>query len=172
MLSHYSKEKAIYVVTQFNHPLEFTDEAKKATACLRQSNIPVLNQSVLLSGVNDNADTLVELFNSLIEIGISPYYLFQCRPIKGVEGYFTVPFIKGIKIAEEARARLSGISKRFRYALSHINGKMEILGLTSDKKLLLKQHQAKEDNIINNIFTYPITEKTYWIPDDVEYNIL
>ena len=172
ILSKYNKQKPLYVVTQFNHPRELTLEAKMASEVLREARISVLHQSVMLAGVNDNVQTLVDLFNGLIENGISPYYLFQCRPIKGVEGYFTVPFTKGVEIVEEVRTRLSGVAKRFRYALSHINGKMEILGITQKGELLVKQHQAKDPKNLNKIFTVPLSDKTYWLPDDIEYNLL
>ena len=85
ILAKYKNKKTIYVVTQFNHYNEFTDEAKKSIELLRENGVPVLNQTVLLAGVNDNPQTLVKLFNRLVEAGISPYYLFQCRPLKGVK---------------------------------------------------------------------------------------
>lgn len=172
MLAKYRKQKTIYVVTQFNHPRELTAEAEAAINILREIGIHTLNQSVLLAGVNDNADTLVKLFNGLIGLGVSPYYLFQCRPIKGVKGYFTVPFSKGWPIVEETRARLSGVAKRFRFAMSHIKGKMEIIGMTQAGEMLLKQHQAKDEVNLNKIFMVPVNDNTYWLPDNIEYNIL
>ncbi|MFW5780540.1 MAG: KamA family radical SAM protein [Bacillota bacterium] len=172
ILKKYKKKKPIYVVTQFNHPRELTEDAKMATDMLREAGIPVLNQTVLLSGVNDNPDTLVDLFNGLVQRGITPYYLFQCRPLKGVKGYFTVPFAKGVKIVDEARARLSGVTKRFRFAMSHVKGKIEIIGLTQSGRLLLKQHQAKDNSNLNKIFTSPIDKDTHWLDDDFEYELL
>lgn len=172
ILMKYKKKKSIYVVTQFNHPIELTDEAKRATDILKESGIPVLNQTVLLSGVNDKATILAELFNKLVENGISPYYLFQCRPLKGVLGYFTVPLLKAVEIVDRTRAKLSGVAKRFRFSMSHIKGKMEIIGTTQGGRLILKQHQAKDNDNLNKFFTVPINEETYWLPDEIDYELL
>ncbi|MGI6213508.1 MAG: KamA family radical SAM protein [Christensenellales bacterium] len=172
ILAKYRKQKNIYVVTQFNHPRELTEEAQKAIEALNQIGIHMLNQTVLLAGVNDNANTLVRLFNGLVALGVSPYYLFQCRPIKGVKGYFNVPFSKGWPIVEETRAQLSGLAKRFRFAMSHIKGKMEILGITESGEMLLKQHQAKNEKHLNKIFTVRIDKNTSWLPDNIEYKPL
>ncbi|MFA5450295.1 MAG: radical SAM protein, partial [Clostridia bacterium] len=167
LFTRYGKNKKVYVVTQFNHANEFTKEALQAINTLLSAGVPILNQTVLLAGVNDTPDTLATLFNKLAESGISPYYLFQCRPVKGVQNYFSVPFVKSVEIVDAARAKLSGVAKRFRYCMSHIRGKMEIVGLTQNKHLLLKQHQAKDMSEINRLFTAQITDDSNWLPDDI-----
>ena len=172
ILKKYSKKKTLYVVTQFNHPREFTKESIGAIKKLRNSGVEVLNQTVLLSGVNDDPKTLSTLFNLLVENYITPYYLFQCRPVKGVKGFFAVPIEEGIGIVDQTKALLSGVAKRFKYCLSHVNGKIEILGKTKNKQLLLKQHQAKEKHLINKIFSVPLYEGQTWLKDDVEYNFI
>lgn len=172
LMQKYRRKKAIYIVTQFNHPNEFTAKALRATKLFRKAGIPILNQSVLLSGVNDNADTLVNLFNGLIANGITPYYLFQCRPVKGVKGYFTVPLLRAVDIVDETRSRLNGLAKRFRFSMSHITGKIEIIGKTQDNRLVLKQHQARDNKNLNNLFTVKANEKTSWLPDDYDYELL
>ncbi|HHU43992.1 MAG: KamA family radical SAM protein [Bacillota bacterium] len=172
ILKKYKRKKTIYLVTQFNHPRELTQEAKEATDTLREAGIPILNQSVLLAGVNDDPDTLVELFNGLVERAITPYYLFQCRPLKGVKGYFTVPFVKGVKIVDKTRARLSGVTKRFKFVMSHVKGKIEIVGLTQSGRLLLKQHQAKDKRNLNKIFTAKIDENSHWLDNNFKYEFL
>ena len=167
MLYEYGKKKTVYVVTQFNHPKELTKEALRATDLLRQAGVPVLNQTVLLKGVNDNENTLAKLFNALAQNGISPYYLFQCRPVKGVKGLFAVPLIQACEIVDKTRIKLSGIAKRFRYAMSHIKGKLEIIGLNENNELLLKQHQAKNNNDLNNFYTVKVDNNSYWLTDDL-----
>jgi lysine 2,3-aminomutase len=67
--------KAVYVVLHVNHARELTDRAKAACAQLADAGIPLLSQSVLLKGVNDNAETLGELMRALVENRIKPYYL-------------------------------------------------------------------------------------------------
>jgi KamA family protein len=172
ILTRYSKLKTVYVVTQFNHPRELTAEAVKATDTLREAGVPVLNQTVLLAGVNDNSDTLVELFNNLVKNGITPYYLFQCRPVKGVKSHFAVPLLDAIKIVDKTRALLSGPAKRFRFSMSHVKGKIEIIGIAGKNKLILKQHQAKNNYDLNRLFTIKVRKSDRWLPDVLNYKEL
>ena len=95
ILKKYSKKKQIYIVTQFNHPNEVTEESKKAIKMLQKIGIVVKNQTVLLKGVNDDSHVLGSLLKKLTSIGVVPYYIFQCRPVKGVKGQFQVPFERG-----------------------------------------------------------------------------
>jgi len=172
MLSSYAAKKQIYIVTQFNHPNEITEQSIEACETFRKNGIPVLNQSVLLAGVNDNPKTLIELFNCLVAHGITPYYLFQCRPVKGVKGYFSLPLLKAAEVVDVTRAGLSGPAKRFRFSMSHVSGKIEIVGKTKDNKLVFKQHQAKDNADLNNLFTVDIGEEATWLTDKFEYELL
>lgn len=172
MLQSYRRLKPIYIVTQFNHVREITPVSTQAVKLFRTAGIPVLNQTVLMRGVNATVDDLCSLFNGLISIGISPYYLFQCRPVKGVKDYFAVPLLEGAEIVDETRARLSGPAKRFRYAMSHISGKIEILGRTKDGRLLIKQHQAKQNDNHNRILTVKLRDTDGWLADDFTYEEL
>jgi len=168
LFKKYGKKKKIFVVTQFNHANEFTEESLQAINLLLEAGVPILNQTVLLAGVNDTPEALHELFNKLTEHGISPYYLFQCRPVKGVQNYFAVPLVQATKIVDQARSMLSGVAKRFRYCMSHVRGKIEILGTTKDSRLILKQHQSKDMQEINQIFTVEINDDSCWLPDEIE----
>ena len=67
----------------------------------------VLNQSVLLAGVNDNLDTLIALSQRLIEIGVLPYYLHQLDRVQG-SAHFEVPIDKGRRLIESMRLQLPG----------------------------------------------------------------
>ena len=98
-----------YLMTQFNHPRELTKESIKAVSLFVDAGIPAMNQSVLLRGVNDNADVLEELCNSLLFNRIKPYYLFQGDMVVGTE-YFRVPIKRGLEIEHELRLRLSGLA--------------------------------------------------------------
>ncbi|MDD4316813.1 MAG: KamA family radical SAM protein [Clostridia bacterium] len=167
LFEKYGKIKTIYLVTQFNHPRELTKEALLATDMLRQAGIPVLNQTVLLKGINDSPETLAALFNGLAANGISPYYLFQCRPVKGVKGLFAVPLLEAYDIVDSTRGRLSGIAKRFRFIMSHITGKLEILGKINDSTLVLKQHQARDNEDSNRIFTVEADVSSVWLDDSL-----
>ena len=98
-----------YLMTQFNHPRELTDESIRAVSLFVDAGIPAMNQSVLLRGVNDNADTLEELCNRLLFCRVKPYYLFQGDMVVGTE-YFRVPIRRGLEIERELRLRLSGLA--------------------------------------------------------------
>ncbi len=172
ILKKYKFQKTIYVVTQFNHPREFTNQAREAIITLREHGIPVLNQTVLLSGINDNADTLASLFNQLVEVGVSPYYLFQCRPLKGVKSHFAIPLLRAVDIVDKTRAKLSGVAKRFRFSMSHIKGKIEILGKTKVDRIILKQHQARDNKDLNKFFTVSLDDNATWLPADFTYELL
>ena len=130
ILSTYSRpNRRLYVVTQFNHPNEITAQSIEAVDNLIRSGVIINNQTVLLKGVNDNPVTIANLLNSLVGIGVNPYYVFQCRPVKRVKHHFQVPLLKGVEIIEKAKEQCNGISKKFRYILSHRTGKIEILGI-------------------------------------------
>ncbi len=100
----------ITLVTHFNHPKECTEEARIAIRNLRTiGGVLVLNQSVLLRGVNDSVDTLEILNYSLISMGVKPYYLHQCDEVYGVS-HFQVPISRGQEMYKALRGRMSGIS--------------------------------------------------------------
>ena len=63
------------------------------------------------------------------------------------------------------RANLSGIAKRFRFAMSHVRGKIEILGKLGEDRVLFKQHQAKHIKDANRIFSLKVSEGDLW-PDE------
>lgn len=165
ILEHYNKIKQIYVVTHFNHPNEITRESAKAVEALRNIGIAVRNQTVLLKGINDNPDTMADLMKGLTKIGVIPYYIFQCRPVSGVKNQFQVPFKKGIKIIDDARAKMDGISKSFKYAMSHPTGKIEIIGSMDDGELIFKYHQAKYDGDQGRLMRIKVTDSQAWLPD-------
>ena len=98
----------LFVLTQFNHPDECTIEAFEAADRLRKAGVPMLNQMVLLRGVNDDADTITELGRRLLVMGIKPYYLHQMDAVKGT-AHFRVSPRKGVAIMRELRAQASGL---------------------------------------------------------------
>jgi len=99
---------------------------------------------VLLRGVNDDPQTLGTLLRQLTAMGCMPYYIFQCRPVKGVKGGFQVPLHEGYAIVEAAKAMQNGFGKHLRYCLSHPTGKIELLGKTDSGDMITKYHEAKD----------------------------
>ncbi|MCP3968397.1 MAG: KamA family radical SAM protein [Lentisphaerae bacterium] len=100
---------SVWLMSHFNHPHEVTLEALEACRKLISRGIPVLNQTVLLAGVNDNADVLEDLFRKLIANRIKPHYLFHVDPVRGVR-HFATGIAKGLEILEEFRPRLSSLA--------------------------------------------------------------
>ncbi len=165
LFKKYSRlDKRIYVTTQFNHPKEITPQSTIAVNNLLKSGVLVNNQTVLLKTVNDNSSTLSTLLKELIRIGVAPYYIFQCRPVKRVKYHFQVPIYKGINIVKEAKIKCDGLSKRFKYVMSHKTGKIEILGVMNGS-IYFKYHQAKNEKDLGRIFSRKINKKAGWLDD-------
>lgn len=157
----------IYVVTHINHPREIASETIEAVRGLNESGVTVSCQTVLLKGINDSVEVMVELMNSLVAAGIVPYYIFQCRPVKRVQKSFQIPIARGIRIIEEAKGQLSGLAKRFKYAMSHQIGKIEIVGLLEDQ-IVFKIHDARYTGQTGVMFMRPEEEINGWLNDDLE----
>ncbi|MEW6440349.1 MAG: KamA family radical SAM protein [bacterium] len=98
----------IWLNTQFNHPGEITAESAAACERLLRAGVPVNNQTVLLKGINDDAETMKSLCRGLLRIRVRPYYLHQCDPVEGA-GHFRTPLQTGIRILEEMQGRVSGL---------------------------------------------------------------
>ncbi|QSH40552.1 KamA family radical SAM protein [Lentisphaerota bacterium ZTH] len=100
---------SLWLMTHFNHPNEVTPEAVKACMRVIHKGVPVLNQTVLMAGVNDNAAVLEKLFRKLIASRIKPHYLFHIDPVRGVR-HFSTGIDKGLEILREFRPRLSSLA--------------------------------------------------------------
>ena len=95
------------VVLHTNHAQEINDEIKTCVRKLKAAGITVLNQSVLLTGVNDSVDALVELSEALFESGIQPYYLHALDKVRGA-AHFDMDREKAIKLHWEVAQKISG----------------------------------------------------------------
>lgn len=96
-----------YVVVHINHPHEIDSAVESALARLSAAGIVLLNQAVLLRGVNDNIDTLIELSQKLVDLRVLPYYLHQLDRVQGA-AHFEVPITKGLDLIAQLRSRLPG----------------------------------------------------------------
>lgn len=99
----------IWVMTHFNHARELTDEAACACARLADHGFPVMNQTVLLRGINDDAASLAALFRGLVRNRVRPYYLLQGDPVRGTAHLRTRVDV-GLRLMQELQGRLSGIA--------------------------------------------------------------
>lgn len=103
------KHHPVWVMTHFNHPKELTKASIAACTRLADAGFPVMNQSVLLAGINDDADVLERLFRGLVRARVRPYYLLQTDPVRGT-GHLRTPLAKGLAIMERLQGRLTGIA--------------------------------------------------------------
>jgi lysine 2,3-aminomutase len=97
-----------YVVVHTNHAQEITPAATEALARLADAGIPLLSQSVLLRGINDNAQVLEALFRTLLRHRVTPYYLHHCDLARGTS-HFRTTIAEGQAIMAALRGRMSGI---------------------------------------------------------------
>lgn len=95
------------LVSHINHPREIDHELEQAMHQLRSAQIPVFNQSVLLRGVNDDLDILVELQKKLFSIHIQPYYLHRLDKVAG-SAHFDLPIEQARALVLALAARLPG----------------------------------------------------------------
>lgn len=100
---------AVWLMTHFNHPKELSDASREACARLADAGIPVMNQTVLLRGVNDDSQTLEALFRGLVKNRVRPYYLLQADPVRGTS-HLRTPLRRGIELMESLQGRVSGIA--------------------------------------------------------------
>ena len=98
----------VWLVVHCNHPRELSPDVDEALARLVDAGIPVLNQAVLLRGVNDDVDTLVALSEALVERRVRPYYLHHTDAVTG-NAAFRVPPERGLALVAGLQARVSGL---------------------------------------------------------------
>jgi lysine 2,3-aminomutase len=101
-------KKATFVVLHANHPRELTKQARAACARFVDAGIPMLAQSVLLRGVNDDAETLGALMRSLVECRIKPYYLHHADLAPGT-AHLRTSIAEGQALMRALRGRVSGL---------------------------------------------------------------
>lgn len=100
--------KTLYVVLHANHPRELTEAARAACARLIDAGIPMLSQSVLLRGINDDVETLAALMRGFVEMRVKPYYLHHPDLAKGT-AHFRLSIAEGQRLVAALRGHLSGL---------------------------------------------------------------
>jgi lysine 2,3-aminomutase len=149
------KYHPLYVNTHFNHPWECTTEAERACNMLADAGIPVGNQAVLMKGVNDNADVMLELHRKLLKMRVRPYYIYQADLTKGTN-HFRTPVRVGLEIMDKLRGHTSGLAIPY-YVIDAPGGGGKIPLLPqyvlgrNGKDIMLRNYKYE-------IYTYPDVE--------------
>jgi lysine 2,3-aminomutase len=105
----FQKAKPVFVMTHFNHPKELTLEAKHALETLVDHGVPVLNQMVLLNGINNHPAVVQALARRLLYLRVKPYYVFQCDPSEGTD-HLRTSIEESLEIQSELWGNLSGLA--------------------------------------------------------------
>jgi lysine 2,3-aminomutase len=103
-----ASEKAVYVVVHANHPRELTPPTREALTRLSHAGIPLLSQTVLLRGVNDDPAVLEALFRGLVAMRVKPYYLHHADLARGT-AHFRTGIATGQRLVRALRGRVSGL---------------------------------------------------------------
>jgi lysine 2,3-aminomutase len=96
-------------MSQFNHPKELTHEAAQAVSLFVDNGIPVMNQMVLLNGINNHAALVQALSRRLLYLRVKPYYMFQCDPSLGTD-HLRTSIDDSLEIQKELWGHLSGLA--------------------------------------------------------------
>jgi len=107
LLKILKRYQPLWMSLHVTHPEELTPEVNQACCRLADAGVPLGSQTVLLSGINDNVETMKKLFHGLLKIRVRPYYLYQCDPIPGTS-HFRTPVNKGIEIIKSLRGHTTG----------------------------------------------------------------
>ncbi len=164
MLKQFQPRFQIVIQCHFDHPRELTPETEQALAVLRASGCLLTSQVALIKGVNNQIDTLRTLFQQLHRLGVVPQYLFHPRPVKHAT-HFQLSIMEGIHLVEAVRQRCSGPIKRFRYILTHTDGKLELVGLLPGPpmQLVARWHQVRQGVDHSGALLLPLQPRTVWI---------
>jgi lysine 2,3-aminomutase len=164
VLSRYSTpEKRIYLMAHFNHPRELTDTSIRAAHELQKAGVLVVSQTPILKGINSEPEIFTELFRKLSFAGISPYYIFQCRPSLG-NRTFQVPVEQSYEIIQKSWQACSGLAKRARFVMSHATGKIEIVGKTAGQ-VFMRYHQSADPANIGKFMVFRSNPLARWFDD-------
>lgn len=99
----------VYFLVHFNHAAEITPDVATALTRLADHGFPVLCQTVLLKGINDDPVTLETLFRRLVQLRCRPYYLHQCDAIAGA-AHFRTTLEAGLGLMDSLRGKVSGLA--------------------------------------------------------------
>lgn len=109
LIDDMGKERPFFVLMNFQHPDELTEDTLKVVKMLRRTSATLLSQTVFLKDINNSTEVLGKLFRGLYHNGVIPYYIYRCDYAQGVER-FVCDIKEEQKIMTELRSTLSGIA--------------------------------------------------------------
>jgi len=142
----------LWMSVHVNHPRELTVEVREALGRLADHGIPLGNQSVLLSGVNDDVETMKALVHKLLMCRVRPYYLYQLDLILG-SSHLQVPVEKGIEIIESLRGHTTGYGVP-QYVIDAPGGGGKV-PINPDYQILHDEDKIVIRNYEGRVFEYP-----------------
>ena len=148
------KHHPFYINTHFNHPREITPETTKACGMLADAGIPLGNQAVLLKGVNDEPEVMVELMKKLLAIRVKPYYIYQADLVVGTD-HFRTSIKKGLEIIAALRGHISGLGVPH-YVVDAPGGGGKI-ALLPDPVVSFDDDEIRLKNYEGGVYSYPST---------------
>ncbi len=146
------KYHPLYFNIHFNHPDEITPEVEKACNMLADTGIPLGSQTVLLKGVNDDAEVMRELMVKLLKIRVKPYYIYQADMTLGTD-HFRTTVEKSLSIMKDLQGHISGMGvPYFVIDAPGGGGKVRLLPDMvlehNDKEVVIKNYEGK-------VYRYP-----------------
>lgn len=161
----FKKYGAVWMSIHVNHPKECTQELKDACERLSYAGVPLGNQSVLLKGVNDDADVMKALVQRLLRMRVRPYYIYQMDLITG-GSHFKVDVRKGIEIIRALRGHTTGYSVP-QYVIDAPGGGGKVpvnpdyVEEITEKEVVFRNFEGKQ-------FRYPLTNTPLPKKEEVE----
>ena len=146
----------LYLNLHFNHPTEITPEVETACSMLADAGIPLGSQTVLLKDVNDDSETLKELFQKLLKIRVKPYYLYQADLTLGAN-HFRTSVQKGLDILRDLAGHTTGMAvPYFVIDAPGGGGKVRLMPNSlveqTDREIVVRNFEGK-------LFRYPLPQE-------------
>ncbi|HRH80045.1 MAG TPA: lysine 2,3-aminomutase [Thiobacillaceae bacterium] len=161
--------KHLAVMAHFNHPRELRPEpVRKAIRAVRETGAVIRTQSPLLAHINDDPALWSEMWDTQVDLGCVPYYMFVARNT-GAQHYFAVPLVRAWEIFREAYQRVSGLGRSVRGPCMSANpGKAQVLGVSEmngEKVMVLRFIQGRDPDWVHRPFFARYDEQATWLSD-------
>tara|TARA_Y100000748_G_scaffold219571_2_gene184591 strand:+ start:15907 stop:17259 length:1353 start_codon:yes stop_codon:yes gene_type:complete len=159
--------KHLALMAHYNHWQELEPAiAREAIRRIRETGAQIRAQGPLLANINDDAEVWARLWQTQVELGIIPYYMFVERDT-GARHYFEVPLVKAWQIYRDAMQQVSGIARTARGpSMSSHPGKVEIQGVTEingEKVIALRMIQGRNPDWVQRPFFAKYNEDATWL---------